>query len=91
MSKALRYAQLVLSIWPQVRSVVQSMRNRPLPHGDAITAGVAALAAIFDELDAVESGKKLAKRAQERVLEITSQFKANDAAIDKLIDEKFPK
>lgn len=43
----------------------------------------------MDELDQVENGKKLATKARERVGQIVTQFKANDAEVDRMIDEKF--
>lgn len=91
MSKSLRYAKLILDAWPHIRDVVASLRHKALPQDAAITAGIAALAMIIDELDATESGKKVSDEALERIRQITGKLEENDAEADHRLAEKFAK
>lgn len=91
MSKALKYAKLVLEAWPHLRSVIADLRGKDLPHDAAIAAGVAALGAIMDELDDVAGGKKLAEEAEAKVRDLAGKFAATDRVVDKMVEEKFGK
>jgi hypothetical protein len=90
MNKPLHYAKLVLDAWPHLRAVIADMRGKDLPHDAAIAAGVAALAAIMDQLDDVATGKKLAEEAEGKIHDVAQIFQRTDSEIDRLIVKKFP-
>lgn len=89
MNKPLKYAKLVLEAWPHLHEIITTLRNRPLAHDAAISAGISALALIMDELDEVEGGKKLAEDAKSRIDAIMDQATADDRKVDQMLAEKF--